>query len=80
MSDAQTWTVIGGFFTILVASQALILRLVKAEIGVAIQAGIAPLSERIARLEVKVDNLEGKVDRLDTDVQGIVNRWGRGEV
>lgn len=63
MTDAQTWTLIGGFLAIMVAMSGLVLRIVKTEIA----AGLSPVATEVARLGVKVDH-------LDRDVQTVVNQ------
>jgi hypothetical protein len=57
MSDAQTWTLIGGFFALVVAQTALLLRLVKSEIG---------------RLEARIDGIADRLDKLDRDVHAVI--------
>ena len=63
MNDAQTWTLIGGFFAVMVAMIGMMLRVVRAEIRV---------------LDVRIDGLqsrlEARLDHLDRDVQAVINR------
>ncbi|MDF1605618.1 hypothetical protein [Nocardioides sp. YIM 152315] len=49
MNDAQTWTLIGGFFALVVAMIALVLRTVRAELSV---------------VNVKLDHLDRDVQAL----------------
>lgn len=59
MNDAQIWTLIGGFFAILLAMIGLTLRTVKAE-----------LAAKIDPLIVKVDHLDRDVQALVTKFMG----------
>jgi hypothetical protein len=49
MNDAQVWTLIGGFFALMVAHTALVLRVVHTDIG---------------RVTDRLDNLDRDVQRL----------------
>lgn len=60
MNDAQTWTLIAGFFALMVSMIGLTLRAVRAEISV---------------LGVRIDGLERRIDHLDRDVQMIITRF-----
>ncbi len=70
MNDAQTWTLIAGFFALMATMIGMTLRLVKAE--------IAGLGGRIDTMDVRFDGLERRLDHLDRDVQMIVNRLMEG--
>ena len=59
MNDAQTWTLIGGFFALMVTMIGLTLRAVRAEISV---------------LGVHLDGVARRIDHLDRDVQTVVTR------
>jgi hypothetical protein len=59
VNDAQTWTLIAGFFALMVSMIGLTLRAVRAEISV---------------LGVRIDGLEGRIDHVDRDVQIVVTR------
>jgi hypothetical protein len=63
MNDAQTWTLIGGFFALMVTMIGLTLRVVRAEISV---------------LNARFDGFERRFDHLDRDVQMIINRFMDG--
>lgn len=54
MSSAQTWTVIGLFFTILVGSQALVLRVVRLEIRAATAELRDELHKELAALSTEL--------------------------
>ena len=70
MNDAQTWTLIAGFFALMATMIGMTLRVVKAE--------ISGLGGRIDTMDVRFDGLERKIDHLDRDVQMIVNRLMEG--
>jgi CII-binding regulator of phage lambda lysogenization HflD len=59
VDDAQTWTLIGGFFALNVTMIGLTLRAVRAEISV---------------LGVRIDGVDRRLDHLDRDVQTVVSR------
>ncbi len=59
MNDAQTWTLIAGFFALMVSMIGLTLRAVRSEISV---------------LGLRIDGLERRIDHMDGDVQMIINR------
>jgi hypothetical protein len=63
VNDAQTWTLIAGFFALIVTMISLTLRAVRAEIG--------GLRER---MDGRFSTLEARIDHLDRDVQTVVNR------
>jgi hypothetical protein len=63
VNDAQTWTLIAGFFALIVTMISLTLRAVRAEIG--------GLRER---MDGRFSTLEARIDHLDRDVQRVVNR------
>lgn len=70
MNDPQTWTLIAGFFALLVTMIGMTMRVVRSEIS-----GLgAQLGSRIDTLDVRFDGLERKIDHLDRDVQMIVTR------
>ena len=60
MNDAQTWTLIAGFFALIVSMIWWTLHAVRAEMSV---------------LAVRIDGLEGRIDHLDRDVQMIITRF-----
>jgi hypothetical protein len=60
VNDAQTWTLIAGFFALMVSMTGLTLRAVRAEISV---------------LGVRIDGLERRIDHLDRDVQMVLTRF-----
>jgi hypothetical protein len=74
MTDAMTWTVIGGFFAVFTFLAAMVLRVIRTDIG--------RLDYKIdaveARLDAKIDGVElrlgGKIDALDRDMQTVINR------
>jgi hypothetical protein len=70
VNDAQTWTLITGFFALMVTMVGMTLRVVKSEITV---LG-AQLGSRIDTIEVRFDGLERKIDHMDRDVQMVVTR------
>ncbi len=59
MNDTQTWTLIAGFFALMVTMIGLTLRAVRAEISV---------------LGVRIEGVERRLDHLDRDVQMVVTR------
>jgi hypothetical protein len=63
VTDAQTWMLIGGFLTILVAMIGLVLRAVRLEIEVL-------RKEMIGGFEV----IGVKVDNIDRDVQALIKK------
>lgn len=57
MTDAMSWTLIIGFFTILIASQALVLRVARAE-----NKAIGERIERVsAQIRAEISELRGEV-------------------
>lgn len=66
MSNAQSWTLIGGFLAILVAMVGLVLAAVRAEIGILRGELTGLRGELVARL-----------DALDRDVQRLYERFFR---
>lgn len=72
MNDAQTWTLIGGFFGLVALFGGMLLTAVKATI----RAEIAMVGERIGAMGERLARVETKVDHLDRDVQAIATRWG----
>lgn len=67
MSDAQTWTLIGGFFAMLIAMMGMVLRVV--------QLQIQSVSERLGG---RIGSIESKLDLLDRDVQRLIEDRFRG--
>jgi hypothetical protein len=63
VNDAQTWTLIGGFFALMTATTGLLLRTVKAEIGVV-----------VARFDGRFDTVDARLDNLDRDMNAVVTR------
>ena len=67
MNDAQTWTLIGGFFTLMVTMISLTLRAVRAEIR---RVG--------ARARRRLFDTVTRLDHLDRDVQAVITRLMEG--
>ena len=63
MNDAQTWTLIGGFLTLMLTMIGLTVRTVRAEIGA---LG--------ARFDGGFSTLEARIDHVDRDLQAVINR------
>jgi hypothetical protein len=63
VNDAQTWTLIGGLFALMVTMIGLTLRTVRAEIGA---LG--------ARFDGRFSTLDARIDHLDRDLQAVINR------
>lgn len=70
MTDAQTWTLIGVFATSMVAVIGLVLRLVRAEIGM-VRADVAT---GFAQMNGRFDAMSTRFDHLDRDVQLLMRR------
>ena len=66
MNDAQTWTLIGGFFVMMTATTSLLLRTVRAEIGV--------LVARFDAVDTRFDAVDARLGNLDRDVHAVVTR------
>ena len=67
MNDPQTWTLIGGFFALMVTMISLTLRTVRAELRGEIGALRAEMNGRF-------DTVDARMDHLDRDVQAVVTR------
>jgi len=67
VNDTQTWTLIGGFFTLMVTMIGLTLRTVRAELRGEIGSLRAEMSGRF-------DTVDTRMDHLDRDVQAVVTR------
>jgi len=63
VNDAQSWTLIGGFFALMVTMISMTLRTVRAEIG-----GLR------AEMSGRFDTVDARIDHLDRDVQAVVTR------
>jgi hypothetical protein len=63
VNDAQIWTLIGGFFALMTATTGLLLRTVRAEIGVV-----------MARVDGRFDAVDTRLDNLDRDLHAVVTR------
>jgi hypothetical protein len=63
VNDAQTWTLIAGFFALMVTMISLTLRTVRAEIG-----GLR------AEMTGRFDTVDARLNHLDRDVQAVVSR------
>ena len=85
MNDPQTWTLIAGFFALMVTMIAMTLRVVRAEIGSMrsdLSAGMgsvrSDLSAEIRGLrsdmEGRFNTVDARLDHLDRDVQAAVTR------
>lgn len=88
MNDAQTWTTIGGFLTVVVAMSAMLLRVVHTEIAslrTEIELSRAISSNEISGLRAETlvrfdavdrrfDTVDRRIDGLDTDVQVLTRR------
>jgi hypothetical protein len=59
MNDAQSWTLIGGFLTLMVTMIGLTVRTVRADVSV---------------LAVRMDAVERRIDHLDRDIQMVITR------
>jgi hypothetical protein len=67
MNDAQTWTLIAGFFALMVTMISLTLRAVRAEIG-GLRAG----------MDGRFSTLEARLDHMDRDLQAVISRLMEG--
>jgi hypothetical protein len=81
MSDAQTWTTIGGMFTFMLAFMAILVRLfgqnLDARFGAltaVMTAGFEQVDRRFEQVERRLDRIEHRVDALDRDVTAITRR------
>ena len=81
MSDAQTWTTIGGMFTFMLAFMAILVRLfgqnLDARFGAltaVMTAGFEQVDRRFEQVERRLDRIETRVDALDRDVAAITRR------
>jgi hypothetical protein len=59
VNDAQTWTLIGGFFALTATMMGLTLRAVRAEMSV---------------LGTRIEGLDRRMDHLDRDVRMVLQR------
>jgi outer membrane murein-binding lipoprotein Lpp len=75
VTTAQSWTLIGGFLAILVAMNALVLGIMRAEMG----ALRSDLLARLSELGGEVRVLAAKLDALDRDVQRLSERVWRDQ-
>ena len=64
MNDAQTWTVIGLFFTILLAMMGLVLRVLRVE--------VRSLGEIMT---AKFETIDARLTAIDRDVQRLYEHW-----
>jgi hypothetical protein len=71
VNDAQTWTIIGGFFALMVTMISLTLRTVRAEM----RAEIGGLR---AEMNGRFDTVDARLNHLDRDVQAGVTRLMEG--
>lgn len=67
MNDAQTWTLIAGFFALMVTMISLTLRAVRAE--------ITGLREG---MDGRFTTLEARLDHMNRDLQAVMNRLMEG--
>ena len=81
MSDAQTWTTIGGMFTFMLAFMAIVVRLfgqnLDARFGAltaVMTAGFEQVDKRFEHVERRLDRIEDRVGALDRDVTAITRR------
>ncbi|HET6937211.1 MAG TPA: hypothetical protein VFI19_01350 [Nocardioides sp.] len=78
MNDAQTWTLIGGFFTLMVTMIALTLRTVRAEMRGEIGTLRVEMRGEIGTLRAEMsgrfDTVDARLDHLDSDMQAVVTR------
>lgn len=79
MNDAQTWTLIGGFFALVATTGSLMLRVMQAEFR-AVHVKIDGLD---GRLTTRIDDVErrlgDKIDHLESDVSLVFKRlYGDG--
>lgn len=76
MNDAQTWTLIGGFFALVGLFGGMLVQVVKATI----RAEVAEVGLKVAHMGERLARVETQIDHLDRDVQAIITRWGaKGE-
>ena len=88
MSDAQTWTTIGGMFTFMLTFMAILVRLFGQNLDVRFGALTAVMTagfeqvdrrfeqvdRRFEQVERRLDRIETRVDALDRDVAAITRR------
>jgi hypothetical protein len=67
VNDAQTWTLIAGFFTLMVTMIGLTLRTVRAEMR-------GELGILRAEINGRFDTVDSRLDHLDRDMQAVVSR------
>jgi hypothetical protein len=78
VNDAQSWTLIAGFFTLTATMIALTLRAVRAEIAVLGAQFDARIGSLDARMDARMDGLERTVQHLDRDVHTVIARLMEG--
>ena len=74
MSDAQTWTTIGGMFTFMLAFMAVLVRLFGQNLDARFAALTAVMTAGFEQVERRLDRIENRVDALDRDVTAITRR------
>jgi hypothetical protein len=80
VNDAQTWTLIGGFFALMTATTGLLLRTVRAEIGVlvvrfdVVDARFDAVDARFDAVDTRFDAVDARLDNLDRDMHAVVTR------
>jgi hypothetical protein len=67
VSDAQTWTLIAGFFALMVST-------VSALIGLTLRTVRADIGGLRAEMGARFDAVDVRMDHLDRDVQAVVSR------
>lgn len=70
MDAAQTWTLIGGFFALMIAMTGMTLRVVRAEISVL----SSRMDGQFGRVDGQFSRVEARLDHLDRDLQAVVAR------
>ena len=88
MTDAQTWTTIGGMFTFMLAFVSIMVRMFGQSLDARFNALTAitkagfeqvdrrfeQVDARFEHVERRLDRIEGRVDALDRDVTAITRR------
>ena len=67
MTDAQTWTLIAGFFALMVTTMS-------AMIGLTLRSVHADIGGLRAEMNARFDGVDSRIDHLDRDVQAVVSR------
>lgn len=67
MNDAQTWTLIGGFFAIVIGGFGLQARLIRAEVDRMAEKIRVEISELRGELKAAVARIDAHLERLERD-------------